>query len=119
MKSRKNYWKEWYSNPENRKKHIAQSRKHAKVRKAKLLDLIRAAKSKPCTDCKEEYPPYVMQFDHLPERGKKLMNVAKLRGGGYSERKILAEIAKCEVVCSNCHAERTHRRQKGSPLGRG
>lgn len=68
---------------------------------------IRAAKAKPCADCEIEYPFYVMDLDHV--RGKKLVAVGHI--GPCSIEKLLAEIAKCDVVCSNCHRERTFRRK--------
>jgi hypothetical protein len=53
----------------------------------------------------------VMDFDHR-EGEKKLSNVADLNfHRRTSLRKLLAEIAKCDVVCANCHRERTHQRQ--------
>ena len=45
-----------------------------------------------------------MDFDH--GQSEKIDDVARLVMGG-SETKLLAEIAKCEVVCANCHRERT------------
>lgn len=69
-------------------------------------EIIRAAKSTPCTDCDVQYPYYVMQFDHL---GDKEFNIGH-RGPTLGEARLMAEIAKCEVVCANCHAERTHHR---------
>ncbi len=60
----------------------------------------------PCTDCKTRYPYYVMQFDHL---GDKEFNIAGSFDLAWS--KILTEISKCEIVCSNCHAVRTHNRR--------
>jgi hypothetical protein len=61
--------------------------------------------NKPCTDCGIVYPPYVMQFDHL-DGTTKTANVASLR----NKEKILLEVAKCELVCANCHAIRSYER---------
>jgi hypothetical protein len=47
--------------------------------------------------------------DHV--RGEKVGNVAKLIGHYCGWDDLLDEIAKCEVVCSNCHRERTHQRK--------
>lgn len=45
-------------------------------------------------------------------RGDKKRNVGALAGGG-SIKAIMTEIEKCEVVCANCHENRTFvRRQK-------
>jgi hypothetical protein len=49
-----------------------------------------------------------MQWDHLPGTSK-LGNISTdLRG--RSREEILEEIAKCELVCANCHAIRTFQR---------
>lgn len=69
--------------------------------------IIRAAKSAPCADCRQSYPYYVMQFDHL---GEKNFNIGTIGPTG-SRKRLLAEIAMCDVVCANCHAERSYRRK--------
>ncbi len=77
--------------------------------KAYLADYIRQLKSNsPCIDCKISYPYYVMDFDHV--RGVKHKNVSELIAT-LSKKKIDLEIAKCEIVCSNCHRIRTHMRK--------
>jgi hypothetical protein len=73
--------------------------------------MILAAKDGPCTDCGVRYPPYVMQFDHV--RGVKRLNVSAMASCTYGPAPILAEIAKCDLVCANCHAERTYARKEG------
>lgn len=70
--------------------------------------IIRQAKNKPCADCKQTFPYYVMDFDHV--RGKKLASVSKTYANG--PRFIKREIAKCDVVCANCHRIRTHQRKQ-------
>ena len=70
----------------------------------------------PCTDCGVVYPYWVMQLDHVPERGSKAFTVSLTYTSGSDRRvmvtreELVAEIAKCDVVCANCHAERTHSR---------
>lgn len=54
---------------------------------------------KPCADCGGVFPPVCMDFDHV--RGEKLCNVAKM--GTYAWSRVLEEIAKCDLVCANCH----------------
>lgn len=72
------------------------------------LQKVNEIKCQPCKDCNREYPYYVMQFDHIGE--DKVANVSRLlRTHGWPE--IEKEIAKCEVVCANCHAIRTHNRK--------
>jgi hypothetical protein len=77
--------------------------------KAYLSRYIQDLKSRtPCMDCKIQYPYYVMDFDHV--RGRKQKNVMELIPT-LSKKKIDEEIAKCEIVCSNCHRVRTHIRR--------
>lgn len=61
-----------------------------------------------------------MDFDHLPGRVKEFTISAFVRqhGGEIVARALLeAEIAKCQVVCSNCHRDRTWQRSKGRIFG--
>ncbi len=81
----------------------------AKLAKDKLvLEVNELKQNTPCMDCGISYPYYVMDFDHV--RGVKLGNVADLlRVKG--RKKVLEEIDKCDIVCSNCHRQRTYERQ--------
>jgi len=77
-----------------------------KNRRSLLKKIINEIKlDAPCTDCGVKYPPYIMQFDHLPGSDKKfsISNVENIS----SVVVLLEEIDKCELVCANCHAERT------------
>lgn len=65
--------------------------------------------STPCKDCNKQYPYYVMHFDHL--RDKKF-NIGSRTSTGI--KKLISEIEKCEIVCANCHAERTHQRKNAN-----
>lgn len=60
-----------------------------------------------CTDCKENYPFWIMEFDHL---GDKEFNICAWYNSTGSLEKVRQEIEKCEVVCANCHRNRTHSR---------
>ncbi len=62
-----------------------------------------------CVDC-GEYDFSVLTFDHV--RGKK-MDISQMVTQGYSIEAIMKEIARCEVVCSNCHMRREQRRRSG------
>jgi len=71
---------------------------------------IREAKDVPCADCGQRFPPYVMDFDHRPGEVK-CFNLS-IAGGQtrLSWKKMEAEIAKCDIVCANCHRIRTYQR---------
>lgn len=64
-------------------------------------------------DCGGEFPPYVMHFDHR-DASTKVTEVSRMitRPNIYTEEDILAEIAKCDLVCANCHAIRTFGKRK-------
>ena len=64
----------------------------------------------PCVDCKKIYPFYVMEFDHR-DPTTKLDDITHL----YRRKKAIldAEIAKCDLLCSNCHQVRTYLRHHG------
>jgi hypothetical protein len=60
----------------------------------------------PCVDC-GECDPVVLEFDHV---GAKSADVSGLLSKAATKEAIDAEIARCEVVCANCHRRRTARR---------
>jgi hypothetical protein len=86
----------------------ARATKHRTIGKNRAA--IHEAKNRPCTDCGIQYPYYVMEFDHLDADAKHFNVSAGVTRA--SHERLLAEIAKCEVVCANCHAERTHQRKQ-------
>ena len=71
----------------------------------KIIDTLKAV---PCHDCKNSYPTYVMDFDHREPKEKRF-DIARCMA--HPIEKILKEIEKCDVVCSNCHRIRTHLRE--------
>ena len=73
--------------------------------------IVLEAKSRPCADCGVQYPYYVMDFDHGEGSSKEFALNSIQR---VTKRAMLREMAKCDVVCSNCHRERTHRRMVSS-----
>lgn len=73
----------------------------------KFLDDLR---QRPCFDCGSTYPTCVMEFDHR-EPSEKGYLVSQMPGR-VKLATVLAEVAKCDVVCSNCHRVRTYRRRQ-------
>jgi hypothetical protein len=76
------------------------------VKRNAARQYIRSVKEgQPCADCGIVYPPYVLQFDHIGS--DKSFTITEFATTTIDLEKIKAEIAKCEIVCANCHAERT------------
>jgi hypothetical protein len=81
-------------------------RKNPHERYEEFMEYLAHLKSVPCTDCEQRWPVEVMQFDHVNTANK--LNISTMFS--YSWDAINAELAKCEVVCANCHMFRTHKR---------
>lgn len=64
----------------------------------------------PCLDCGYSFPVESMDFDHVPERGPKAFGLGGFSVLNHSLDEIKAEVAKCDVVCANCHRVRTVKR---------
>lgn len=79
-----------------------------KTDRAKGVDLVSEYKLRMgCTDCGYAEHACALDFDHLPEYDKKFTISDELH---RSLQQIQEEMAKCEVVCANCHRVRTKRR---------
>ena len=85
-------------------RHISKRRRSIPRR-----DFILGLRDRPCADCTTQLPPYLMQFDHR-NPGEKSFNVAE--SWCRSEPTILGEAAKCDIVCPNCHRDRSFRRRQ-------
>lgn len=92
----------------NREKYIASTR----AKESRQKKMVQNLKVKPCVDCGIEYPYYVMQYDHL-DGNLKEASLASIYTKGWSDARVMLEISKCDVVCANCHAIRTHKRRNG------
>lgn len=99
--TRRAYCKKYYANNENDRN------RHRKIYESKK-EILNELKSKPCTDCKIQYPPYVMEFDHRNPKTK-LFPISRV--GFYSIEKLKIELEKCDLVCANCHKVRTHKQR--------
>lgn len=65
--------------------------------------------AKGCMDCGYNKHPAALEFDHRPGE-KKLFNIGE-QMGNRSRKVLWEEIAKCDVVCANCHNIRTAERR--------
>jgi hypothetical protein len=87
--------------------------------------LARKFKERPCADCGNTWPYFVMQVDHVPDRGAKTFSMSWTTGDperglrrsqGVTLDELQAELAKCDPVCANCHAIREHDRASARRL---
>ena len=69
-----------------------------------------AVKNRPCTDCGNWFPSECMDFDHRLGIVKKFT----IGSAAYSKslNLIVQEVAKCDLVCANCHRIRTKKRRE-------
>ena len=90
----------WYrDHPEVRARRMDE---YAKARRRENHERVVAhLRANPCVDC-GEVDPVVLDFDHLRD---KVADVSAMLGRAWAT--IEAEIAKCDVVCANCHRRRT------------
>jgi hypothetical protein len=63
-----------------------------------------------CADCGYRAHPRALDFDHIGT--DKVGDVGRMMHSRMAWSIILAEIAKCEVVCANCHRIRTYEREQ-------
>ena len=90
----------------NRTRYIdnAQRRKRVVIT-ARVVLLVEFLATHPCVDCGEA-DPIVLEFDHLADKSFSISR-------GIRDRNwvsVVREMAKCDVVCANCHRRRTARR---------
>lgn len=86
---------------------VEKTNSRRRVHKKKISEYLQNLKNTtPCADCGSSYPYWVMDFDHV--RGKKRFNIAQYSNMVISLEAVQEEVAKCEIVCSNCHRHRTH-----------
>jgi hypothetical protein len=97
--NRRNYWKD----PESVRSRVGRNSTRRRADSQRLA--IEFLSVHPCVDCGER-DIICLQFDHLTD---KAFDLSMMISTGASWHRILAEIAKCEVRCANCHARKTAR----------
>jgi hypothetical protein len=97
-------WNAWY----HRTKHLrtdTKRRSSVKLARRHALTewLVELKSSLQCRDCGIDHPGCLV-FHHL-DRSTKDIELANAVRRGWGRTRILSEIAKCVVLCSNCHAK--------------
>jgi hypothetical protein len=91
-------------------------RSHSRRPPAKTVRLVEyrswmeTLKKAPCSDCHKTFPPEAMDYDHV--FGAKDTQITDMWSWG--REKVVAELAKCQLVCANCHRKRTVQRLRAS-----
>jgi hypothetical protein len=88
---------------------------NARLRAASMAYLTELKESTPCADCGRFFQACSMDFDHLADKSAGISD--KVANGKWGMARILAEVAKCEIVCASCHRVRT--RDRGQYRGAG
>ena len=79
-----------------------------RVRRKEKAQFIRNCRvSEGCIACGENHPATLV-FHHRDESIKEF-NLAKAAAQNISKKRLLAEIAKCDVYCANCHRKLHYR----------
>lgn len=84
-------------------------------RVARNRAIVIEAKTAPCVDCGGKFPPVCMDFDHREGETKiygTKGGVTRLVACGSAIETLKTEIAKCDLVCANCHRLRTAKREE-------
>ena len=103
-----------YKDPEvRRKKQAEYSKKHYEKNKLEIFKKTNAKKSAvrawfraykstlSCINCGENHQA-TLDFHHVaPKKGDRKVN--RIVSDGHNKQTIMREIAKCVVLCSNCH----------------
>jgi hypothetical protein len=83
------------------------TKKHHDFYRGRNLKFINKIKDESqCMDCGGKFHFTSMDFDHR-ESALKVMSVSSLVHLGRSIKTIKKEMAKCDIVCANCHRVRT------------
>ena len=109
----RNYMRRRYANNPDA---YAAHKELTKVNRNKTRDRLRAWISAyldehPCVDCGES-DRIVLEFDHISN--DKLANVADMVGQARPLQAVIAEVAKCQVRCANCHRRLTYQRARAT-----
>ena len=95
----------WPEKKEYMRRKTAEGKARRKPGWRTWADSLKAA---PCLDCHHSFPPECMDFDHR-DPTQKTRAVSAMVATVQAKATILAEIAKCDLICANCHRIRTAR----------
>ena len=107
LETKRAYFREYYT--KNRVKHMAGVRANIlKIKKA--IDELKVNSG--CIDCGYNVSSEALEYDHVSK--DKVFEISYAVAHGFKISRIMEEIAKCELVCANCHRVRTAKRRQVS-----
>jgi len=83
------------------------SQNNTKAHTRKVLTILKLISG--CKICGFNKYPTALEFDHL-DPSKKSFELSNFGGRGL--KRVLEETRKCQILCSNCHKELTHRNKQ-------
>ncbi len=88
---------------------LARRREAWHRRRREQMDVLIRLRQMPCMSCSGTFPVCAMEFDH--REGTQKSGFVSRMAGNVTIRKLLEEVAKCDIVCTNCHRDRSFRRR--------
>ena len=112
------YFVEQWLNQESFERHCDRIYEGSKRHRIKKRDELAAYKlEKGCADCGYKAHAAALDFDHLPGTTKSF-DIGSAVTNAQDWKNVWNEVAKCEVVCANCHRVRTYVERGGAHSGR-
>jgi hypothetical protein len=113
LDARRRQWRAWYERNKDNPTHKRRVRDFDRRRRRELAAWLEHLKvGLRCRKCGFDHPA-ALDFHHRKAEDK-LYEVSTMPLRSISKQKILAEIAKCDVYCANCHRILHYERRKGS-----
>jgi len=89
-----------YYEGDAKERHLQQVKERTELAREAARDYVyQYLLSHPCEICGER-DPIVLEFHHV---GEKDMTITRMVSGGWSIKRIQAELDKCQVLCASCH----------------
>jgi hypothetical protein len=88
--------------------------KYQRINRREKTARVAAVRSQGCADCGENHPA-VLEFHHVDPRDKS-ETIAQMVALNRNWKRIEAEIAKCVVLCCNCHRKRHYNEKTAAKL---
>jgi hypothetical protein len=99
------YQMNWLS-PESWKKRKEYYKQSVKEKHNANIKIIQEEKlNRGCACCGYKENPYALDFDHLDPKSK-IEGVSRM--SSRNTERVKEEMAKCQVLCANCHRIKTH-----------